>query len=413
MSTALYFLRHLSAIAPGIQRLLLPIQSVSDDDPLDEFAEVVRFWEPPLYDYLGTFTALRELTCTEMFLIPETFSAIARLNNLNVLNIWVDSADPRITLDPDQKCTPASAFPALEQLSIRNADVADTLTVLECSMFQKVSSLRLGIECQPEDEEVASGDPWEYHLIELIARACPRLTDLRIDFDECHQYDEARNLLWPSRSESDALMAMSKLPLETVYISSANLVSTDLNFPIDPIYNADYLMIAWPQVTRIHLPRLLGQFPCLYEFSRLPNLQELTLRLMLNYFSFNEDDFNFQDDLDKLPTGSSPLRILGASSMTWDIEVESDLTARTLLHFWPSLEQIAFLLDPDTVEDEYHRRVIADIDETNRAIKKLRASQITSVETSGKAKGTALDPELVEAPAKGNLSDYTQGDSRR
>ncbi|KAG8681783.1 hypothetical protein FRC09_017231, partial [Ceratobasidium sp. 395] len=128
---------------------------------------------------------------------------------------------------------------------------------------------------------------------------------------------------------------------------------------------------------------------------------------------FNEDDFNFQDDLDKLPTGSSPLRTLGASSSTWDIEVESDLTARTLLHFWPSLERIAFCLDPgDTVED-YHPSVIADIDETNEAIKRLRVSQITSVETSSKDKETVLDPELVEAPAEGDLSDYAQGDSRR
>ncbi|KAG8713457.1 hypothetical protein FRC09_018686, partial [Ceratobasidium sp. 395] len=62
MSTALYLLRHLSVIAPGIQRLSLPIQSVSDHDPVDKFAEVVRFWEPPLYDYLGKLTALRELT---------------------------------------------------------------------------------------------------------------------------------------------------------------------------------------------------------------------------------------------------------------------------------------------------------------------------------------------------------------
>ncbi|KAG8769606.1 hypothetical protein FRC12_004844 [Ceratobasidium sp. 428] len=403
---ALYLLRHISMIAPAIQRLFLIIESeIHDDFPLDNDLDIAWSWEPPLHDCLRSLTTLRELTCTDMIFVPQTISAIARLSNLDVLNIWVDGMDPSIMLYENQKCIPANPFPSLRQLSIRWADAGTVFTTFKCLTLQNVSSLRLGIEHRAEDEEIMAGDSWEDQLVELIAKSCPRLTDLRIDFNG---YPKPRNLLKPSESGNTAVMAMSKLQLDSLYISSALLGDMGESFPIqNSIYNASYLMIAWPKITKIHLPQHWGHFNCLYEFSQLPNLQELTLRLGLDYANFDGDmGFNYRDNLDELPTGSSPLRTLGASWLTNTSEVGAKPTARTLLHFWPNLERITFRLDPDDpAEHEDYPAVLADIDETNEAIKKFRVSKLNGTEISSDEdediEQSESYSELGGAPAEG------------
>ncbi|KAG8714474.1 hypothetical protein FRC09_017572 [Ceratobasidium sp. 395] len=402
---ALYLLRHISMIAPAIQRLSLTIESeIHDDFPLDNDLDIAWSWEPPLHDCLRSLNTLQELTCTDMIFVPQAFSAIARLSNLNVLNIWVDGMDPCIMLNENKNCMPADPFPSLRQLSICRADAASIFLAFEYLTFQNVSSLRLGIGHQPLDEDVMGGYSHECQLAKLIAKSCPRLTDLRIDFNG---YPQPRNLLEPSESGNTAVMAMSRLPLDSLYISSALLGNMGESFPIkNSIYNASYLMIAWPKITKIHLPQLWGHFNCLYEFSRLPNLQELTLRLGLDYANFNGYiGFNYKDNLDELLTGSSSLRILGASWLTNTSEVGAKPTARILLHFWPNLERIAFRLDPDDpAEHKDYPAVLADIDETNEAIKKLRASKLNGTEISSDededTEQSESDSEPREAPAE-------------
>ncbi|KAG9121478.1 hypothetical protein FRC07_002558 [Ceratobasidium sp. 392] len=289
MPKALSLLKHVSTIVPQIQQLSGFIEHEDYFRPDDDDA-VLGFWEPSWHSYFKNLSALRELTCTEAVLVPKAFSGGA-------YTVWASL---------NRKCIPPNPFPALKHFSMRGAHAGDVCIVLDCLAFPHLSSLRIGIDVQADNHPLADG-PWEYQLVELITRACPRLADLRIDFDESDQYDEPCNLLLPAKNGSDAIMVMSKLPLETLYICSAILGDTYEPFPIDSKYCADHLMTAWPQLTRVHLPRFLGNFNCLYEFSQLPNLEELTLRLLLDYHSFEEDGLNYDTDLDEIETGSAPL----------------------------------------------------------------------------------------------------------
>ncbi|KAG9121438.1 hypothetical protein FRC07_002606 [Ceratobasidium sp. 392] len=375
MPTVLSLLKHVSTIVPQIQQLSVFIEHEDYLRP-DDDADVLGFWEPSWYSYFKNLSALRELTCTEAVLVPKAFSTIARLTSLSVLNIWVEGGAYTVWASLNQNCIPPNPFPALRHFSMRGAHAGDVCIVLDCLAFPHLSSLRIGIDVQADNDPLANG-PWEYQLVELITRACPRLADLRIDFDESDRYDEPCNLLLPAKNGSNAIMVMSKLPLETLYISSAILGDTCESFPIDSKYCADYLMTAWPQLTRVHLPRFLGNFNCLYEFSQLPNLEELTLRLLFDYPSFEENGFNYGTDLDELEFGTAPLNTLGTSYLMNPSEVESDHTARALLHFWPNLERISLRLDPDDPVEDYSD-ILDDLDEINQEIQKLRESSTSS-----------------------------------
>ncbi|KAG9121477.1 hypothetical protein FRC07_002557 [Ceratobasidium sp. 392] len=390
MPTSLCLLRHISTIASGVQRLSLFIRN-NDDDEREVDPDATWFWEPPLHSSLRSLAALQELTCTQVVLAVETFSVIASLTSLSVLNIWMDGGTSDFWDSPYRKYLPPNPFPALKHFSMRGVDAVDSWFVLGSLAFQNLPSLRLGLEYHPDPDMAGPGDdPWEYELIELIAKTCPRLTELRIDFDEDGRYDEPRNLFAPAERGGDAIMAMSKLPLETLYISSALLGDTCESFPIDSKYCADYLMTAWPQLTRVHLPHFVGHFDSLYEFSQLPNLEELTLRLFLDCFSFEEGNFNYDTDLDEIETGSAPLSTLSTSYMMLLSEVASDLTARALLHFWPNLERIALRLDPDDPVGDYSS-ILDDLEETNQEIQKLRDSGSDSSSGSSSSSNPSSD----------------------
>ncbi|KAG8681784.1 hypothetical protein FRC09_017232, partial [Ceratobasidium sp. 395] len=197
MPAASNLLKHVSTVAPGVQRLSLFIQHEeyyqSEGD-----ADVIGFWEfSPLQYYLGNLTALQELTCTEAALAPEVFSIIAQLPNLRVLNIYPIGRAYSVWASLNRKCVPLNPFPALEHFSMRVALTGDVLTVLGCLAFPNLSSLRLGIGQRPNPDYAIDDQVWEYEIVELIAEGCPHLKELRIDFDETHSYRELRNLLTP------------------------------------------------------------------------------------------------------------------------------------------------------------------------------------------------------------------------
>ncbi|KAG8714473.1 hypothetical protein FRC09_017571 [Ceratobasidium sp. 395] len=231
---------------------------------------------------------------------------------------------------------------------MRMADATGIFLVLDCLPFPHLSSLRLGIEQQPEPDPL-DNVPWEYQIVKLIVKGCPRLKELRIDFDETGSYPQPCNLLAPVK-DGDAIKLMSTLPLETLYLSSAALGNISGVPNGDLPYKAGYLMAAWPQLTKLHMPHFIGDFKRLYEFSQLPNLQELTLGLNL---TDNWRPYYDTANLNNLSAGSSPLRVLGASYKTDASGTLSRFTASALLRFWPNLEQIDLRLDPDDMDDDY------------------------------------------------------------
>ncbi|KAG8741633.1 hypothetical protein FRC12_015606 [Ceratobasidium sp. 428] len=369
LPTASSLLKHVSTVASGVQRLSLFIEHEDYYRP-EEDADVIGFWEPLLQCCLGNLTALQELTCTEAVLDPEVFSVMAQLPNLRVLNIHAIGGAYSVWAALDRKCVPPNPFPALKHFSMRASHAADISIVLHCLAFPNLSSLRLGIEEQPDADHIIDDPAWEHEVIEPIVEGCPHLNELRIDFDEAYVYPQPCDLL-ASVKNSDAIKSMSKLPLETLYLSSAALGEIPETPDAALSYSAQYLMAAWPRVTRIHMPHCVGDFKGLYEFSQLPNLQELTLDLHLDCWSLQY----VGEGLDHLTPGSSPLRVLGASYKTYI----SSLTLllyydRALLHFWPNLEQISLHLDPDD-PDEGYSDILDDIEEVNGAIKSFREAR--------------------------------------
>ncbi|KAG8709300.1 hypothetical protein FRC08_018420 [Ceratobasidium sp. 394] len=288
-------LTHISNVAPKIQHLSLFIEEgQSHIHP--------GFLEPLLSDCFRNLRALQEITSTEAILDVDVFQVVSGLPELKVLDIWVHGfTGTGGGLDPEN--VPLYPFPALEHFSMRGTDPNGVWAIFGCLVFSNLSSLRLGFHTCLKSE--AGDAPSVYQLIELFARACPRLTALSIAFNQGrNDDDDPADLLELAPDGGTALSSMSKLPLRTVHLSNAVL-------GLEPnSIRPDALQIAWPLVTELSMPHLLAGFEELYEFSRLPNLQELTLGLGLE-----EDDLD--DDFFKRPIGSSSLRTLRVFADTY------------------------------------------------------------------------------------------------
>ncbi|KAG8730019.1 hypothetical protein FRC10_003204 [Ceratobasidium sp. 414] len=366
---ALSLLKHISELAPMTQRLSVYIED-EDEVRLDEDSEMIVFWEPQLQSCFKNLRSLRELTSTAAVITPEMLPIVASLAYLEVLNIQLPcdgSMGVWKTVDP--KSLPANPFPALKHFSLCGADAGEAWIVLDYSAFPNVPSLRLELDHYPTPDELGPGTtqpPWEYQLIKLIVRTCPHLTNLDINFDESDH--SPCNLRSPSNGWN-ALLLMSKFPLQTVCISSAafGLIGDS------DVVTRDELRVAWPHVTRLSMPHLEAHFNLLYGFSQLPNLQELTLRLYLECDSIDDSFF-------ERPTGSLSLRMLRGSACMFLVEAEAKEAARALHHCWPNLEGVE--VDPAGGDEDYgedHEALLAEqLDEVNREIELLQESRSDS-----------------------------------
>jgi hypothetical protein len=308
-------LKHISSISPRVQRFSIFIEPEASHGP-EEDSVMMGFWEPPLHGYFKNLLALQELTCTEIILQPEAFPSITQLPLLERLEIWVDGEDMGIWKSVDPKSLPPNPFPSLRTFSLRRADAGEAFIVLECPAFKNLSSLYIGLDHWPDDPE---DEHWEQQLIDLIARFCPRLTSLSIDFDENDNYPHTlRNLTEPTTNGDSALSSMSRLPLQTVCLTKA-IVGDNVEDSVD----ADDLKAAWPLVTTLHMPHVLGPFGILCEFSQMPNLQQLTLHLVL-------DSLHLDDDFFAQPPGSLSLHTL-ESSFAMELEDRLDIIARCVI----------------------------------------------------------------------------------
>ncbi|KAG9076072.1 hypothetical protein FS749_012189 [Ceratobasidium sp. UAMH 11750] len=342
-----------------IQRLSLFIEEERFRRP-EEDADMMGFWELPLSDCFKDLPALQEITSTQAILGADVFRVVSGLAELKVLDIWEHGGFRGIWEKPDPKSFPLNPFPALEHFSMRYTDAKRVWSIFECPVFSNLSSLRLGFYIRPIPEE-AGDAPWEYQLIQLIARACPRLTALNIVFDEYRVQDDPADLLELAPDGGTALSSMSKLPLQTVHLSNAVL-------GLEPnSIRADALQLAWPLVTELSMPHLLAGFEELYKFSQLPDLQELTLRLYL-------EEGSLKDDFFERPIGSSSLRTLRGSIETYIDVDEPDIAAKALLHCWPNLEEVVYHISADDpAPDDDSDDPTSDIAEINRELQKLRA----------------------------------------
>ncbi|KAG9081819.1 hypothetical protein FS749_007361 [Ceratobasidium sp. UAMH 11750] len=362
--TARSLLTHISKVVPTMQRLSLFIEEKRFQRP-EEDADMMGFWELPLSDCFKNLPALQEITTTEAILGADVFRAVSGLAKLKVLDIWAHYGFTGSWDELDPKSLPSNPFPALEHFSMRRTDAERVRSIFKRPVFSNLSSLRLDL-CIWQTPEA-----WQCGLIELIARACPRLTTLNIAFEKVLIHDDPIDLLELAPDGSTALSLMSKLPLKTVHISNAAL-------GLEPnSVRADALQLAWPLVTELSMPDLRAGFEELYEFSQLPDLQELTLGLNL------EDCPN--DDFFKRPIGSLSLRTLCGSTETY-ISTTPDISAKALLHCWPNLEEVVYHISAD----DPARRGNPDcprshIDEINRELQQLQALRVVQGRERGES----------------------------
>ncbi|KAG9074016.1 hypothetical protein FS749_014468 [Ceratobasidium sp. UAMH 11750] len=125
------------------------------------------------------------------------------------------------------------------------------------------------------------------------------------------------------------------------------------------------------------MPHLLAGFEELYEFSRLPNLQELTLGLGLE-----EDDLD--DDFFKRPIGSSSLRTLRVFADTY-LRIAPNTAAKALLHCWPNLEVLFHIGADDPARHDNPNGSRSHIDAINRELQQLRALRVVQGRERGES----------------------------
>ncbi|KAG8687136.1 hypothetical protein FRC08_012146 [Ceratobasidium sp. 394] len=349
-------LTRICEITPKIQRLSLFIGEERIDRPED--ADMAHRGELPLSDCFKNLPALQEITSTEAILGADVFRALSGLAQLKALDIWVDGRFVGIWERLDPRSLPSNPFPALERFSMGYTDASRVWAIFERPVFIKLSSLRLGFNRWPRPEEGGAMHR-ERQLIELIARACPQLTDLYIIFDEERTRDELVNLLELAPDGGTALSSMSKLPLKTVHLSGAVL-----GYPDDDPIHADALQLAWPLVTELSMPDQQVRFDELYEFSQLPNLELLTVGLV----------WEQGDDFFEQPIVSSSLRTLRGSAATY-LDTAPDVFASILHHCWPNLEEVVFHMgvDDPPLDDSDRDDIMFKINEINRALQRRRA----------------------------------------
>lgn len=310
-------LKHISKVAPDIRRLSIFVELEYSSFNLAEDSETISFWEPTMQHCFAALASLREISSTVTLFRPEILPTIASLKHLEVLKLrWAGMSRGADLFMGDRfggpKTLPDNPFPALKHFSWCDTDGAEVLSVLPEIFFSNLTSLHLGFDYAPE---LSGQDPncWQHDVFKFVSKTYPSLTSLSIDFDD--SYD----LLSPvgrSTTGEDMLLLMSKLPLEALHISGAYLGEgfSDIS--------SNMLTVAWPLVTKLSLPDTKATFNELYNLSRLPKLEELTLR---PYF---EDDDTVDMVLGQSP-GSSPLHTLRASTVVmYPIELTLNKVAR-------------------------------------------------------------------------------------
>ncbi|QRV83214.1 hypothetical protein RhiJN_11230 [Ceratobasidium sp. AG-Ba] len=353
---ALNLLRYISSTVPDLQKLSIFIPEIQYDD---KDSQMICFWEPSLSSYLGTFTSLKELASTNIVLQPDVLPTIASLRKLEVLDIQGDRepSSDGVHQYIDQKTLPLNPFPKLTSFFWRGTDGNGCIILFECRAFQNLSLLHLYFDGPPDLPEDLM-DIWQCALFDVIAKACPKLSDLRIDFTELY------NLRKSPKDTKSAILSMSKLPLDTVYLSWA-----DFGDGFNLLDSFDLKSI-WPLVTKLSLPHLQTNFMGLYKLSRLPKLEYLVACL---YF---EGDY-YDDFYNAQPLGTSPLRQLnGSNYRMYYSEVAARDAAETLLKFWPNIERIyrdmSNIPEGTLDDDEDPQELIDDLEEINGEIERLR-----------------------------------------
>lgn len=294
-STATALIGHIFLNCPNLHTLsLFPLDPPPNRSRLKDLVDIVGFWEPSFYDRLSALS-LRNLTCAINIFAPSAVHVLAELPLLEHLEVHYasDNASPEIATS---KMEP---LPALRHFALCSKSWSKALDVLELGIFTGITSLTVTLgDADPEiDDPDAIDSIWGPRLMSLISRGSPLVSSLKVDL--------GLNIYFEIDSTS-ILDPLATLPLESVTLSGFAAMSSSVIKEMHGFF---------PLVTKFEVPDVEFGLDDMYLFSRLPNLQHLTVGLSICL-----------DSLDSRPTPCAILPSIRILEINGPLDIEADLS---------------------------------------------------------------------------------------
>ncbi|KAG9096931.1 hypothetical protein FRC06_008182 [Ceratobasidium sp. 370] len=311
--------------SPGIQKLtaLFPTFGSSNHDESKNGSP-----DPPTrtelpFQSLKSLSWLRDLSCNSA-LLTASLTVLGSLSQLQSLTVW---SGGNKCASPESEPLPDASFPNLTQLTLHLKESIDSIEVETLMhmipVLRQLTRLEFFMEMY---DTITNENSWVQSRFLPSLKGLQYLQDLHINFNP--EGDRHRIILHGGRKLMDSI---TSLPLETVCLDQV-----DLGYPVP--YG---IKTGWRQVTHLSIPFQRVHTQELPAFARLPNLQHLTLTLVLS--TELSDDSDDSDDYFYIGRSVGPrLHTLGGSggSRIFCRIDEIDELARILLSFWPNLRRV-------------------------------------------------------------------------
>ncbi|KAF8595154.1 hypothetical protein BDV93DRAFT_576276 [Ceratobasidium sp. AG-I] len=303
LSTATLWLDEMSTKCPNLHVLsLYPYSEWRewDDDMPGAVRQIKTNFHDEIHVPITKLTQLHRLSVNMYLTGKETFTAIARLPNLECLKIGITYREDTMILPP----APVEGFfPKLQHLSLHHLNLEDMITALSTEyLLRGLASLDLMVDPRPFFEEAAIWE-WEWSTWGTLGQNLRQATWLKICFGDD---DDILSRITISQNDFEHL---ANIPLRHIFMRNALLNKYSMEEP-----SCALLARTWPNITHLHMLDQPAEMEDLIYFSSLPHLCHLTLDLTIR--SVN--------DLTQSPQASGPegFRILKCSKARCGEEFE-------------------------------------------------------------------------------------------
>ncbi|KAG9125897.1 hypothetical protein FRC07_005719 [Ceratobasidium sp. 392] len=296
-------LGHIEATCYNLQKFqFFPEPAIDRDDTRREVNELsfADFWEPSFFERLGKFR-LRKLGCTTEILSSEWIHVLSELSQLNSLELY--------TVQSNITGSKPASLPYLEHLGIYLASPSGVEKIAKLGLLGGLNSLSMSLR----DSESPVVEFWEKNIALLISHNSPKLTKLRLGFED----------LYGCMPHMSSFRPLASLPIAEVCLTGT--IATDEE-------DLENLAEIWPSVTRLEICSSDWEVELneLHYFTQLPLLQHLTL-FVSGYNNPNSTG----------PFSPSPaLQTFDMANGSIGVVFDVSLVAQYLLSLWPNLQQV-------------------------------------------------------------------------
>ncbi|KAG8771954.1 hypothetical protein FRC12_003319 [Ceratobasidium sp. 428] len=250
----------------------------SDDESQRDLLDAATHTGPP-FRSLQSLSRLTVLSCNTAMLVS-CLNLLGDLPQLESLTVW---SGGRKDTSFEQEPLSDSSFPVLTHLNLnfkQSIDALELKSVL-CMIpaLRNLTALRF---CMEMYKAITDENSWVQDLFLPSLKSLPRLGELYFNcFPEGKEHLYLLlNVSNGSRKFLDSIMA---LPLETVCFDMIHL----------GYYVPQIIKAGWPHITHFSVPFQRTDVQQLQAYTRLSNLQHLTLDLILSIeYSEDSDDSN-------------------------------------------------------------------------------------------------------------------------